>query len=428
MIRAVLIGAGIRGARAYAPYALTHPHELGFAAVAEPDERKRLHFAERHGIADSGRFASWETLLSGPKLGDLALICTQDNEHFEPAMRALRQGYHVMLEKPMSPDPVQTMALAEEARRLGKELFVCHVLRYTPYFQTLKQLVDDNRIGRLMSVQWNENVGYWHQAHSYVRGNWRNAGLSSPMLLAKSCHDLDLIGWLLEEECTHVSSFGDLSYFKEERAPAGSTARCTDGCAVEAECSYSALKWYYNEKDEWPHNVPSLEPKLEQRWKAITEGPYGRCVFRCDNDVVDHQIVNMRFRSGATAAFTMTGFTKDSSRTFKLMGTEGEIRGHLEKNEIELALFTGQRELIVPPKLEGGHSGGDYGMVRDVVKRIRQGEETFGRTHGIVSALSHMLVFAAEQSRASGQTVAFGEYIRSVREQVSGMEPVNEVS
>ncbi|UVI33652.1 Gfo/Idh/MocA family protein [Paenibacillus spongiae] len=419
MIRAVLIGAGSRGTRAYAPYALKHPHELQFIAVAEPDKHRRLRFAKQHGIAGNGQYDSWEALLDSPRLADFALICTQDNDHYEPAMKALRQGYHVMLEKPMSPRPDETLKLAEEAERQGKALLVCHVLRYTPFFQTVKKLLSDNRIGSVVSIQWNENVGYWHQAHSYVRGNWRNTQQSSPMLLAKCCHDLDLIQWLTGDDCRWISSFGGLSYFNKEHAPEGSAERCTDGCAVEMECPYSAIKWYFNEKDEWPHNAVSPESKLEQRWKAIKEGPYGRCVFRCDNDVVDHQVVTMQFQKGVTAAFTMTAFTQESSRTFKIMGSEGEIRGHLEKNEIDLLLFSGQRERIVPPRLEGGHSGGDYGMVRDIIQLLRDREVLQESSHGRVSAQSHMLAFAAEHSRMTGQTVVFEDYVRTICEQLS---------
>ncbi|MNI18456.1 putative oxidoreductase YteT precursor [compost metagenome] len=415
MITAILIGAGTRGTRAYAPYALKYPHELKFVAVAEPDSFRRGRFVKQHSITAEAAYNSWEGLLAQPRMADFALICTQDNAHFEPTLQALRAGYDVMLEKPMSPDPEQTMALAEEADKLGRLLLVCHVLRYTPYFQTLKKLLTDKRIGHVMSVQWTENVGYWHQAHSYVRGHWRNKELSSPMLLAKCCHDLDLIRWLVDDECSLISSFGALSHFKESNAPVGSTHRCTDGCRVEAECPYSAIKWYYNEKDEWPHNAVSHESTLEQRWKAITEGPYGRCVYHCDNDVVDHQVVNLQFKKGTTVAFTMTGFTKDNSRTFKLMGTEGEIRGHLEKNELELVLYNGYKELIVPNKLEGGHSGGDYGMVRDIVRLMRTKPPAASPSQGMTSAFSHMLVFAAEHSRAMGQTVSFDDFVRTVR-------------
>ncbi|WP_284285378.1 Gfo/Idh/MocA family protein [Alicyclobacillus fastidiosus] len=204
-----------------------------------------------------------------------------------------------------------------------------------------------------MSVQWAKNVGYWHHAHSFVRGNWRNSQLSSPMLLQKCCHDMDMLQWLIGGKCESVSSFGRLSHFRSENAPEGSTERCTDGCRVEHECPYSAIKLYLNERDEWPSKVVSLEPTLEARMNALRNGPYGRCVYRCDNDVVDHQVVNLLFDNEVTVNFTMTAFTHQISRSFKIMGTTGELRGHSLKNDIEIQHFSGEYEKIRPQQVQG---------------------------------------------------------------------------
>jgi predicted dehydrogenase len=275
--------------------------------------------------------------------------------------------------------------------------------------------LEQHAIGRTVSVQWNENVGYWHYAHSYVRGNWRNTKQSSPMLLAKCCHDIDLLHWLIDSDVTRVSSFGDLAYFKEENAPEGSTARCTDGCAVEHECPYSAIKWYYNEKTTFPQHVVSVEPVLEARWKAITEGPYGRCVYRCDNDVVDHQVVNFEFANGTTVAFTMTGLSYENTRTFKFMGTEGEIRGHLEKNEIEIIRFNGRRELIYPEGVEGGHGGGDFQIMSYFVSHLQAVLEGAKPDSADAAVKGHLSVFAAEQSRLTGKTVDMDEFVHTLK-------------
>jgi predicted dehydrogenase len=417
MIKAALLGAGSRGMFAYASYALDRPDEIQFVAVAEPNEERRERFAELHGIPKERQFTSWNELLDQPRLCEALLICTQDTQHYQPTMKALQLGYHILLEKPMSPNPLETIEMAEEAARLDRMLTVCHTGRYSPFFTTVKQLMDQKAVGRIMSIQWTENVGYWHQAHSFVRGNWGNSKKSSPMLLQKSCHDMDMLQWLIGGECEQVSSFGSLSYFTEANAPEGSTARCTDGCKVEHECPYSALKWYHNEKDQWPQNVVTLEPKLELRMKALKEGPYGRCVYRCDNDVVDHQVVNLRFNNDVTVAFTMSAFSHDVSRTFKIMGTTGELKGHSKRNEIEIIHFSGKRELIRPQTVEGGHGGADTMIMREFIQQVASNNVQGGKTSAMVSAHSHMIVFAAEHSRATGQTVVVEDYIQDLKRQ-----------
>jgi predicted dehydrogenase len=411
MIEAALIGAGGRGMFAYASYALQRPHEIKFIAVAEPNVERREMFARLHDIPAERIFSSWEELLDQPQLCRALLVCTQDAYHYAPTMKALDLGYDIMLEKPMANDPLEALQIAEKAERLGRVLTVCHTMRYSNYFRKLKELTDSGTIGRIMSIQWTENVGYWHQAHSFVRGNWRRSDETSPMLLAKCCHDMDMLQHIIGAECLQVSSFGSLSYFKEENAPEGSTKRCTDGCKVEHECPFSAIKWYHNEKDQWPQNVVSLTPTLEARWKALEEGPYGRCVYRCDNNVVDHQVVNMLFENEVTVAFTMSAFSTDNTRSLKIMGTTGEIRGYDKLNEIEVIRFSGEHNKVYPETIEGGHAGADTMIMRDFIKQLESGDHQ-GKSPGMVSARNHLIAFAAEQSRLSGQTVTMSEYIR----------------
>lgn len=416
MIEAALLGAGSRGMYAYASYALDHPHEIKFIAVAEPDDGKRKKFAQEHGIDPDRQFSSWKELLKEPKLCEALFVCTLDAEHFEPTMKALDKGYNILLEKPMSPNPLETLQMAEKAEQMNRMLTVCHVLRYSTYFSTLKEIIDKKTIGDIMTIQWNENVGSYHQAHSFVRGNWRNSEESSPMLLQKCCHDMDLLHWFVGAECSKVSSFGSLTYFKEENAPEGSTARCTDGCAVEHECPYSALKWYYNEKDHWPMNVVTLKPDLDDRMKALKEGPYGRCVYRCDNDVVDHQVVNLEFDNEVTVAFTMSAFTKEQGRTLKIMGTKGEIRGSTLHNEIEIIHFSGKREKIYPEEVIGGHGGSDTTIMRDFIRQVERNDIKGGKTSGMESAKSHLITFAAEESRLTGKTIQMKEFVDQLKE------------
>lgn len=414
MLQIALIGAGDRGMFAYGPYALKRPNEVQFIAIAEPDEERRKRFAEAHHIPMENQFSSWQEMLDRPKLCEAIMICTQDREHYGPTMKAIDRGYHIMLEKPMSPNPLEALRMAEAAEEKGCVLTVCHTMRYSPYFLELKKIVESKVIGRMMNIQWTESVGYWHQAHSFVRGNWRNSEESSPMLLQKCCHDMDMMQWLVGEPCEQVSSFGMLSHFKKEHAPAGSTERCTDGCAVEHECPYSAIKWYYNERDDWPQSVVSLEPSLKARWEALKTGPYGRCVYHCDNDVVDHQVVNLKFGQDITVAFTMNAFSMDNTRSFRISGTEGEIRGYQDKNEIVISRFGGEEQRVYPRQVEGRHHGADTLIMQEFIAQVKSGDVK-SKTSGTVSAMNHLIVFAAEESRRTERLVKMSEYVQQLK-------------
>ncbi len=414
-VTAALIGAGERGANSYASYALKFPNEIKFVAVAEPDAQRREKFKREHGIQDNMCFESWDDLLSRPQLADSILICTQDKMHFEPALMSLEKGYHILLEKPMSPDPAECVAIGDHAAKYKRIFNICHVLRYTEFFSTLKSLLNEGHIGNLVSIQHNENVAYYHHAHSYVRGNWRNSDTSSPMILAKCCHDMDILLWLADSECKSISSFGSLMHFREENAPAGAPDRCLDGCPVDVECPYYAPKQYLTDDVSWPTSVISNDSSLEARTNALKTGPYGRCVYKCDNNVVDHQVVNMEFENGVTVAFTMSAFTYECSRTIKLMGTKGEIRGTMERDEIEIIDFnTGKRNVIHLKKSVYGHSGGDFGIMRNFVRMVRENEIDKGLTSATESVRSHLMAFAAEKSRVEGKIINLQEYERSL--------------
>jgi predicted dehydrogenase len=412
-LKFAVLGAGNRGS-VYGDYLLHNPGQGQVVAVAEPRTERREIFARKHGIPPARQFSDWESLLDARPEADAIIIATQDRLHAAPAIRALSLGYHVLLEKPISPDPAECLAVAEAAERSGRTLVVCHVLRYTPFMQEVRSLLQAGRIGRLVSVQWTEGFGWDHIAHSFVRGNWRRSDETSPMILAKSCHDMDLIQWLVGEECRRVSSFGSLMHFRPENAPPGATERCTDGCAVEPECPYSALKIYLVPDVNFKVRALTTDHSYEGRYRALREGPYGRCVYRCDNNVVDHQVVNLEFAGGVTVSFTMTGFTTEDSRAIKFFGTEGEMRCHYLKNEIEVRDFRGRAELVRPELLTGGHGGGDAGLMQAFLWLLRTGDAGANLTSARVSAESHLLAFAAEESRLSGRTVEFREYVRSV--------------
>lgn len=424
VVSLALIGAGQRGMDSYGVQALRHPDAVRFVAVAETHPERRERFRLQHDVPTERCFSRWEDLLAQPKLADGVLVCTQDRMHFAPTMAALAAGYHVMLEKPMSPDPRECIEMAEAAGSLRRILLVCHVLRYTSFFATIKRLLDEGRIGRLISIQHNENVAFWHYAHSYVRGNWRRSDESSPMILAKSSHDMDILLWLAGADCVTLSSFGSLTHFTPENAPAGAPDRCLDGCPAAESCAYHAPTFYLTGSDGWPASVISDETNETALLEALRTGPYGRCVYHCDNDVVDHQVVAMEFANKVTATFTMCAFTDDVSRTIKLMGTEGEIRGILteQRNELEIRHFpTRARELLTLPPEQGaeGHGGGDAGVMRAFADLVRANDWRNVPTSAAVSVQSHLMAAAAETSRLESRTIAMTDFYGGVRSTVT---------
>ena len=405
-VKAILVGAGQRGLLSYAPYALQKPQELTFVGVAEPDGERRNTFKQEHHIAPENAYSSWEEILDRPKFADAVLICTNDRMHFEPTMKALAQGYHVLLEKPMSYDANELKAMDEEARKRGLILSVCHVLRYTEFFSELKRILDEGKIGTLVSIQHLESVGYWHQAHSFVRGNWRRKDETSPMILAKCCHDMDILNFLVGEKCVSVSSFGSLRHFKHENRPEGAPDRCILGCPHADACPYDATRLYLGENIDWPTSTVSNDTSMEARIKALKEGPYGRCVYACDNDVVDNQVVNLLYDNGVTVSMGMCAFTKEIKRTINLMGTHGQITGDMEENIIHVDDFvSGKRETVEINPHGGGHSGGDYGLMKDFVRQVASNGQYKGLTSSEVSIQSHLMALAAEESRLTGKII-----------------------
>lgn len=419
-LSAVVIGAGDRGMRAYAPYALKFPHELKIVGVAEINPKRREQFQKMYGLEDGACFSHWEDLLKQPRMADIAIICTQDRMHYQPTVRALERGYHVLLEKPMSPDPVECIAMIRKAKEEGRLLTICHVLRYTPFWSAIKENIEQGKIGEVVSVQLNENVNYHHMAHSFVRGNWRRKDTSSPMILAKSCHDMDLLTWIVGAPCSRISSFGSLMHFREEHAPAGAPDYCLDGCPAEHECPYCAPRFYLEEgREEW---APKITEDLtnEGILKALRRGPYGRCVYRSDNDVVDHQVVSLEFAGGATAVFSMCGFTHDNTRTVQIMGTRGEIRGNLIEQRFTVYDFMTQNRMEVRVNAANAqHGGGDLGIIRQFLRDLRRHDKTESLTSARESLHSHMMAFAAEESRLNGgQVVELEAFVRRLEHQM----------
>jgi len=403
-VKLIVVGAGDRGT-SHAGYALKHPDEAQVVGVAEPRAFQRTQLVTAHGIAETNVFDDWRAMAARERFADAVLICTSDAMHVEPALAFAAKGYHIMLEKPLAPTPEGCRTIIEAVKKHGVMLSVGHVLRYTPYTQTLKRIIDAGTIGDIVCIQRLEPVGYWHQAHSYVRGNWRNEQEASFMLLAKSCHDIDWIHYIMGKRCTAVSSFGSLNHFRADQRPAGAADRCLD-CAVEAACPYSAKKIYGGRlakgQTDWPYSVVDPHGTAEGLDEALRNGPYGRCVYACDNDVVDHQVVNMEFEGGEAASFTMTCFNQGGHRRTNIFGTRGEIRGTVDKIEV-FDFMTDQWSTVEinagASDVTGGHGGGDTVLMQRFVAAVASGDRSLILSGPDETLESHLIVFAAEEAR-----------------------------
>lgn len=404
-VTAILLGAGQRG-EIYASYGLSFPNELKIVGVAEPREDRRELFAKQHNIAPENSVGDWKELLQREKFADSVFVCTQDRMHYEPVMLALEKGYDVLCEKPMSYDAKELLAMGEMAKKQGRLLSICHVLRYSPFFVKLKELIDRGTIGQLVNIQHIESVGYWHMAHSFVRGNWNRAGESCPMILAKCCHDMDILTWLAGSKCARVSSFGDLSHFNKAHRPEGAPDRCLDGCPHRDTCPYYAPRFYLEHPKavaDGFRKVVSLDTSNEALLTALQTSPYGRCVYACDNDVVDNQIVAIEYENGVRASLTMSAFTENCERTINVMGSHGQIKGHMESNTLEILDFASGNKTIVEVHVPAGgyHSGSDVSMMREFVELVASGA-TDSKTGAAASVESHLATLAAEDSRIHG--------------------------
>ena len=405
-VTAIVVGAGGRGVT-YSTFALTVPERFQIVGVAEPKDYNRGWMQTSFNLPAEAVTTDWHELASRPRMADIAIITTQDAMHAEPAIAFARLGYAILLEKPMAPTEEECRRIVQAIKQAGVLFGVCHVMRYTRYTQMLKALLDSGAIGEIVTMQHLEPVCYLHQAHSFVRGNWRNSKESSFMLLAKSCHDLDWLLYILGEHCLSVSSFGALKHFKKSEKPsaAGDALRCLS-CAYEPDCPYSAMNIYLGRLEKgdikWPVGVLTPEPTRESVTKALEEGPYGRCVYECDNDVVDHQVVNMLFDHDKTATFTMTAFNQANHRKTRIFGTRGELYGDGVNIE-HFDFLTDQTRTISTEdpsdgSILGGHGWGDYCLIDRFVEAVAKNDQSLILSGPDESLESHRMVFGAERA------------------------------
>ena len=400
-IKVIVIGAGGRGWLAYSSYGIKFPEELQVVGVAEPIPYRRKRISEAFNIPKKYQFTTWEQVFEVPKFADAVLVTTPDDLHYGPAMAALNAGYDMLLEKAIAQSWKECNDILKLAEQKKAIVAVCHVLRYTPYFKKIKEVLDSGQIGNVVSVQHLEPVERIHMAHSFVRGNWGNSKKSNPMILSKSCHDTDILRWLIGKPSQRVSSFGSLILFRKQSAPIGATMRCTDGCPAESTCPYSAIK-IYRKKRTWLHHLNLEEVNDRTITRELKNGPYGRCVYHCDNDVVDHQISNFEFEDGVTAAFSMEALTHYGGRRTRIFATGGDLFGNEHTLTITNAV-TGEKEIWDTSKAkkayDSGHGGGDHGLMYDFIRAVYHQDPTMLTSTIKASMESHLMGFKAEESR-----------------------------
>ncbi|MHA2390788.1 MAG: Gfo/Idh/MocA family oxidoreductase [Promethearchaeota archaeon] len=467
-ITAILLGAGNRGLTMYGEYGLRNPTRLKFLAVAEPIDARREKFAQLHRIPPDMCYKSWEELLEQNKFADISIISTQDQQHVNPTLTALEKGYDVLLEKPMANTLEGCVKIVKKVEETGRILGIAHVLRYTTFFSTIQNLIQEGLLGDITNISHRENVSWYHMAHSFVRGNWGNVEKSSPMILAKCCHDLDLLFWLIGSLPKKISSFGSLMHFNKQNSPKDAPDYCVMGCPISNSCLYYAPRIYINiipiiheirksniklykilanlrqnhkkflkflskfirplkrlmEYREWPVE-PIYSGRVEEKsgdysdktkLNILRTSPYGRCVYHCDNDVVDHQVVNIEFENGTTANLTMHGFSEREGRTLRIDGTKATLIGLFYRGGEKIMLydhFSGIEKTIYSQKFSSkttNHGGGDFRFISAYLNSISINGNSQPLTNAKGTLESHLMAFAANESRLKGSVVDMEEY------------------
>lgn len=410
-VKVVIIGAGNRG-RAYSQYARMFPECMQIVGVSDIRDSRKNTMGDNFNVPQEHRFGDWSEVFKVPKFADSVVIATPDDTHYHPCMKALEWGYDVLLEKPVAQSEKECTDIAAQAHKYGRIVAVCHVLRYSPYFRAMYEAIHKGMIGKMISIQHMEPIECRHMAHSYVRGNWRDSKKTTPIILAKSCHDLDILRWFVGKPCKTIVADGSLTWFKEENAPAGAPLRCTDGCPHESTCPYSAIDVYVRRKQHL--GVFDLKNrKDEDEIMAKISDPnneWGRCVYHCDNDQPDHFVSEMVFEDGTTASFSMEAFTPFGGRRTRVMGTTGYIEG--DGSTFTVYEFRSNRKYVWDKKLSdipeykgSGHGGGDLALVCDFLEAVSSHDESKLTSNIDASIESHVMGFRAEKSRLSQKKV-----------------------
>lgn len=412
IVKIAMIGAGIRGTYGYAPYIYENPNQSKIVSVVEPKKGRRDLFAHQYNIQENQVFESIEEFLKGEKIADAAIIASNDDSHYYNAKLLLEKGYDVLLESPVANTLDRLVKLKDLSEKYSDKVFMtCHILRYNEFFNKLKKIVDDESLGELISIQHNENIGYQHFVHSYTRGNWRNQSDTSPLILNKSCHDLDILMYLTGSKCRKIASFGKLKHMNNEHFRANMGENCFI-CSVEEQCPYSAKKIYLKH-DRYINHAVHINPTKENLEQILQKGPYGRCVYRCDNNVVDNMVSILEFENGVTATFNLSAFTKECDRTIKLMFSHGEVGGSLLKNEIKIKRFAQQEEETIDIAQNLNlYREEDTKLIKDFINLVDKKENTKSKyACSVKDAIeSHIVAFASEYSRISEEVIYIKDF------------------
>lgn len=424
MVKVAILGLGARGGITYSAFQSLEPELMQITALCDINQEKIDKYATEFNVPKENCFTDYNEFIKKDKIADILIVATQDRDHFSHTIPAIQKGYHILLEKPISPNLEECTKIEAEAKKHNRIVIVCHVLRYTEFFLQIKQIIKSGEIGEVRAINQIENVAYWHYAHSFVRGNWNNSEKTSPMILQKCCHDLDILQWLIGSKPVNISSEGGLEHFKRENAPEGATERCIQDCKAKNECPYNAERFYIEKfknlpperiKDDWITNVIcEAYPSLERVEKALKYSDYGKCVYMSDNNVVDHQTVNIIFENNAIANLTMSAFTKDCFRQLKVFGTKGEIDADDRFNYVRVKPFNGEERIIDVGKICGdlsGHGGGDMQMMKQFLEVVENNKNETLNSEIEKSVMSHKMAFAAEYSRKNqGKVVDLENY------------------
>lgn len=408
MKTAILIGAGERGLNTYGAYALKYKDKLKFVAVAEPDDYRRNYFKENHNIEDKYCVRDWKDLLKFPKIADIAIIATLENLHKEPALAFLDLGYNILIEKPVAPTIEDSVQIIKKAIEKDKYIMPAYVLRFSDFYKKIREIIDLHLLGEIVSVIQEEHIGYWHMAHSYVRGRWRKSKDVGPIILTKSCHDLDILQWILGKKCLQIYSTGSLKHFRKENCPNQASDNCLD-CKLKNSCPYSATKIYLNmENNGWPVNTITNDLSYEGRINALRTTNFGKCVYKLDNDVLDNQKVLMKFDDSIDVIFTLDAFTHDKTRIIKITGSKGDLFGNFSKNYIEINTFSNDKKEVIElnPKYKSSHQGSDFNLLDEFLETL-DSKKPIDYYNFIES---HFMAFASEYSRINDTIVDYQKY------------------
>ena len=419
-IKIVLIGAGNRGRGVFGRYALDNPHKAQYVAVVEPDDKKRNAFAAEHNIPESGKFKTSDELFKKKdRIADAVIIATLETERLDIVLGAIDKKYNILVEKPLGCTMEEVVKITDAASCFKGIFAVCHQMRYVPGYAIVKSLIESGRFGKIIAMQHSENLSYHHMAHSFVRGFFNNDSMT-PMILAKSCHDMDIMRYMIDKRPLKISSFGSLNYFRKENAPAGAPDFCLQGCPAYKNCPYDVQKIYFNEKTDPAYiRQMGVVKSNQELFELLRHNQFGRCVFKCDNNVVDHQVVQIEFEDGVTSSFQMAGHNYFERRITKTSLTNGEIYFDVSEGLIKAYTFSpANEEIIKPAGMEGSHLGGDNAIMDAFVDAICTGEKSHIITPVEMSLDSHIMAFAAEKARLDNVVVDITEFENEYRNKI----------